>query len=252
MSKIAIFYMIGQYGDNWKSDFYDHQINLLKTSGLYDQVQFIDIYVKGKTPITDLPEKVNNVTYLGELEEDRPTNKKLYRAYNYIQQRIWHFSQANPDYKILFFHSLGVSHTNNNFKKNKYAWRRYLETLLIENWQTCIELLDYYDCVGSDYTPIASYANETITISAPHYQGFFWWTNSRYIKTLDPTYFYQNVIWQSWLCELWIGTGNPKAYSFFNSNLNHYIDEINPPYESILKICHENLDFLKKNNRKII
>lgn len=250
MSKIAIFYMIGQYGEQWESDFYNDQINLLHNSGLYDKTQLIEVYVKGRTPLQNIPEKFNNITYIGELEEETPINKKLYRTYNYIQQRMWNFSQCNPDYKILFFHSLGVSHGNPTIYKNKYAWRKYLETLLIGNWKECLELLDYYDCVGTEYVPLGSYTNQTNVIYAPHYQGFFWWANSNYIKKLDPNYMYQDVVWQPWLCELWIGSGNPRAYSFFNSGMNHYEQEIHPPYDSILSICRTHLNRLKQGRKK--
>lgn len=226
--------MIGQYNDRWKEDFFDKQMALLYNSGLHDNIKFMEIFVKGNKTINGLPTKVNNITYLGDLEEERSYHKKLYRAYNYIQQRMWCFSQANPDYKVLFFHSLGVSHSDPATMNNKLKWKEYMETLLIKNWNYSIDLLDYYDCVGTEYIPLATYKNETIQFSAPHYQGFFWWANTSYLKTLDPTYFYKDVEWQPFLCELWIGTGNPKAYNFYNSWLNHYIHEINPPYEEIL------------------
>lgn len=246
MAKIAIFYMVGQYGDNWLNDFYYDQLNSVVSSGLYDECEFIDLFVKGRQPIIDLLGKFNHITYLGDLEPDTDINRKLYRSYNYIQHRIWNFSQANPDYKILFFHSLGISHSDSIIAKNKRAWRKYLETLLISNWRECIELLEYYDCVGTEYVPIGQYTNGENIIIAPHYQGFFWWTNSNYIKKLDPNFFYKPVVYQSWLCELWIGSGNPKAYSFFNSGFNHYEQEINPPYNEILSLCHAHLNQLKK------
>jgi len=240
--------MIGQYNDQWENEWYKDQLNLLTNSGLYDEIQFIDIFVKGKSPLNFVLDKTNNITFLGDLEEETPINKKLYRAYNYIQQRIWNFSQANPDYKILFFHSLGISHANEVIKHRKFTWRKYFETLLIGHWRECISLLDYYDCVGTEYVPNGVYTNgENLTYS-PHYQGFFWWANSNYIKTLDPNYMYQNIPWQSFLCELWIGTGNPKAYSFFNSALNHYESEINPPFDEIMAICHAHLNQLKNNS----
>jgi hypothetical protein len=245
MDKIAIFYMIGQYGDQWKEKFYHPQMNLIKESGLWDHIQFIDIFVKGNEIIDNVTTKCNNITYMGELEEERPTNKKLYRAYNFIQHRMWSFSKANPDYKVLFFHSLGVSHQNSEYFNNKLKWREYMETLLIKNWKKSVELLDFYDCVGTEYIPYATYSNETIQFYAPHYQGFFWWANTSYLSKLDPTYFYKNVEWQPFLCELWIGSGNPKAYNYYNSWLNHYIHEINPPYKEILDKTDKHLIELK-------
>ena len=235
MSKIAVFYMIGQYGDSWET-MYHEQLACLKSSGLYDKIEFIDLFVKGITPIglKDLPDKVNNITYLGELEEERSTNKKLYRAYNQIMQRMWAFSNANPEYKVLFFHSIGVSRTNSDIGNRTEQFRKYFERCLIENWEDCTKLLDYYDCVGVEYIPNATFAEGTIEFPAPHYQGFFWWANCNYLKKLDPCYFYQDVVWQPYLCELWIGSGNPKAYSLYNTWKNRYWHELGEiPYNQI-------------------
>lgn len=238
--------MIGQYNDRWKEDFFYDQMNLLRSSGLYDQCDFIDVYVKGNEPLPEKFDKFNNITYLGELEPEIETNRKLYRAYNYIQQKIWHFSNINKDYKVLFFHSLGVSHNQHpDVAKNKLRWRKYLENIVIDHWKECVDLLNFYDCVGTEFIPIGRYTQLTETIYAPHYQGFFWWANSNYLKKLDVFYPHQNVLYQPWLCELWIGSGNPNAYSFFNSNYNHYDQEIYPPYHSIINICQEHLKQLK-------
>jgi len=250
MQKIAIFYLIGQFSEQWEENFYIPQIERLKSSGLYDQCQFIDIFVKGNQPLSYVPDKTNHVMYIGELEEDRKSNRKLYRAYNYIQGRIWQFSISNPDYKILFFHSLGVSKSNTVFSKNKLAWRKYLETLLIDNWKLCTDLLDYYECVGTDYISYAAYNNEQVKFYAPHVQGFFWWTTSNYFKKLDLNYLYQEVDWQSWLCELFIGTGKPKICNLHYSGLNHYNSEFtSPPYDEILNRYHKHLIELKKQEK---
>jgi hypothetical protein len=146
-----------------------------------------------------------------------------------------------PDYKVLFFHSLGVSRSDPTVLKYKLKWKDYMETLLVKNWKQCVDLLDHYDCVGTEYIPVATYKEETIQFEAPHYQGFFWWANTNYLKKLDPTYFYQDVEWQPYLCELWIGSGKPKAYNFYTSWLNHYMHEINPPYEEILNSSTQHL-----------
>ena len=240
MHKLAVFYMIGQYGeqDQWKSMYYN-QLNALGQSGLYTNIQFIDIFVKGTTPIPaeELPGKVNNVTYLGDLEEERPTNSKLYRAYNQIMQRMWTFSNANPDYKVLFFHSIGISHVVPNIVRRSSLFREYMETFLIKYWEDCVSILNHYDCVGTEYIPYAVFGpNQEYNLNAPHYQGFFWWANASYLKRLDPCYFYQEVPWQPYLCELWIGSGNPKAYNFHNTWQNRYYHDLEPiPYEQSIQ-----------------
>jgi len=244
--------MIGQYGgdDNWNA-LYDEQINSIKTSGLYDNIEFIDLFVKGQSPVSldKISDKVNNITYLGDLEEDRPTNRKLYRAYNQIMQRIWAFSAANPEYKILFFHSLGVSR-DSEIGKRSAQFRMYFEKILIHNWKDCINALEHYDCAGVEYIPLATFRGGEIEFPAPHYQGFFWWANANYLNKLDPTYFNQNVQWQPYLCELWIGSGNPKAYSFYNTWRNRYYDDLGDvPYQEILEKSRKHFSELSKKRR---
>lgn len=239
MKKIAIFYMIGQFGEpeNWMS-MYNDQINALKESGLYDKAELIELFVKGQSPISleSISDKLNNITYFGDLEEDRPTNKKLYRAYVQIMQRIWAFSYANPEYKILFFHSLGVSRSNSDIYDRSAQFRKYFEKILIHHWKDCVDILDHYDCAGVEYIPIASFKDEQIEFHAPHYQGFFWWANANYLRRLNPSYFYQDVEWQPYLCELWIGSGNPNAYCFYNTWKNRYFHNIgHVPYDEIIQ-----------------
>ena len=63
--KIAIFYVIAQVGNWWEDEFYTKQINRLTSSGLYDQIEFIDIMVGGGyKPLPSLPSKVRDVMYL--------------------------------------------------------------------------------------------------------------------------------------------------------------------------------------------
>lgn len=246
--KIAIFYMIGQYGDNWES-LYNEQVLRIRESGLYDNCEFIELFVKGRSPITidTILDKVNNITFLGDLEEERPTNKKLYRAYNQIMQRMWAFSYANPEYKLLFFHSLGVSHSDQDISRRSADFRRYFETLLIDNWKQCIELLDYYDCAGAEYVPDAIFRFGDIRFPAPHYQGFFWWATAKYLKRLDPVYFNQDVDWQPYLCELWIGSGNPKAYCFYETKRNRYVHDLGDiPYDQIFEDTRKHINELSE------
>ena len=247
--------MIGQYGpeETWRA-LYTEQLNSLVESGLYENIEFIDIFVKGMTPIPleELPDKVNNVTYLGELEEERPHNKKLYRAYNYIQQRMWLFSHANPEYKVLFFHSIGVSHTDPDIYRRSKLFREYMSTFVINYWRDCVRILDHYDCAGTEYIDYAVFRNQEIWIKFPHYQGFYWWATAKYLKKLDPCYCYQDVEWQPWLCEMWIGTGKPKAYNFHNTWKNRYFHDLDPiPYDDIMNQTRQHLEELEREETQI-
>jgi hypothetical protein len=251
MHKIAVFYMIGQFNNpNWKKDFFDDQMNVLKESGLYDEIQFIDIFFDATPmnyiPIEDIPDKTNNFVYYRSKEEAKPHYNTKYNLLNHAQQKIWLFSHANPEYKILFFGPHGITHfADQELSKRKYKWRKYMETLLIKNWKQSIDLLEYYDCVGTDYIEEAVFINGTVRFKAPHYPGHFWWANARYISRLNPLYSYQAVPWQPWLCELWIGSENPKAYNYYSSGMNQYFAEIDPPFDEIMKTAENHLKELR-------
>lgn len=217
MSNIVVFYLIGQFTDRWAEDFFTPQMELLKTSGLYDHLEFIDIHVSGgKLPLPFIPDKIRNISY----------HSKKAQEENETIRSIWEFANNHPGYKILIFHSDGVTHTQGEMKLRKRAWRSYLEFCTIEMWDKCIELLNFYDCVGPDYIHQASYSNGSIVLRAPHYPGMFWWSNSSYIKTLDPDFLNQDVPWKRYLAELWIGTKHPKEYSIQRTNINCYHTEI--------------------------
>jgi hypothetical protein len=247
MDKLAVFYALGSFGNpNWKEHFFQDQMNVLRDCSLYDNIQFIDIFFDSDPleyiPIEEIPDKTNNLVYYRSKEEFKSTNSKKYNHLNSTQQKIWTFAHANPEYKILFFGSHGVTHYHNpEWYARKYKWRKYMEALVIRNWRQSIELLNYYDCVGTDLVEDAVYGNGAVHFRAPHYQGHFWWANAEYIKKLDPLYCYQDVGWQPWLCELWIGSGNPNFYSYYQSGLNQYLHDIDPPYADIVQSTENHL-----------
>ena len=136
MNKIAVFYLIGQIGNNWK-EIYNHQINLLEKCGLYNNIEFIDVYVVGKEQLPSVRDKFNNVTYLGYLEEEIPSNKKLYRADKTIFKNK-KFGAAEENQILLI--SLLVSHSTIKlsqliFNKVIYGARGGIRTRIVSNVQ---------------------------------------------------------------------------------------------------------------------
>jgi hypothetical protein len=232
--KIAVFYNIGQSEDKswWEGEFYLKQINRLKTSGLYDHIDFIDISVYGEDLLPFFPDKTRNVIY----------NKST----NYFNLHVLDFCKHNPDYKIFYFHSLGVSWQNSFHEKFKQAFRDYLEFFNIDQWELCVKALDTFDCAGIDLVPNAVFYNEegetSETLPAPHYQGGFWWARADYVSKLDPTYLDQDVRYKRYLNEFWLFTQYPHYFNFYSSFVNHYIQLINVDYESILNQCKEFLN----------
>lgn len=195
--KIAIFYHIYQYGP-WEQIFNEHWDLLLKTN-LLDVSDFTFLGINGNLVFnTGHPRVFGNMNPNPEMEES-DTLKSLYL-----------FSQNNSEYKILYFHTKGVS----NYNKKTTDWRNMMNYFCIEEWRECVKLLDTNDAVGCN---LQDYDDNGI--SKPHFSGNFWWANAKYINTLDYSFLNSE---NRFAREFWIGTGNGKLYEIHKSNVNHY------------------------------
>lgn len=137
----------------------------------------------------------------------------------------------NEDCFVLYIHHKGASQPNDGPVTD---WRNLLAYFNITRWKDCVEKLNEgYETVGANWR----------TWPYVHYSGNFWWAKSSYIKRLPKlTYPSQNNFVSqfnfgidSWAygyrhdAEFWIGLGEPKHYSFHNSDgkmnqiyFNHY------------------------------
>ena len=202
--KIAIFYHVLQQG-NWSEMYYD-QIYKLQTTALYDSAEHIHIGVNGELPMP--------------FELDKPTlvrNSFIGSEINTLTA-LWEFCQKNPEHKVLYLNSLGVTYYDTIYgPEKKRHWREYLEYFTVEKWRNCFEYLNEYDCVGTEWRA----QDADFNWGPPHYSGNFWWANASYINKLDVNYL-KDAPHDRFNCEFWIGTGNPKQYNYFNSNRNLY------------------------------
>lgn len=234
MEKIAIFYHVYQYGD-WEN-IHTNQIIKLQHSGLYDAAQYV--HIAGLNKEIRLPFYLHKANY--------ECNDNVTSEFNTLKS-LYNFSVENPEYKCLFIHSKGVTWSNpafeeipvrhsnfpvsNHKKIYDYAsrWRHYMEHFVIKKWQKCLSLLNEYDCVGTEWETKAYFKAQTMEIS--FYSGNFWWANANYIRTLELNFiensdFYLHGLDNRHSCEVWIGTKNPKAFNFYNSNKNLYMERI--------------------------
>ena len=116
------------------------------------------------------------------------------------------FSKRNPESKILYLHTKGVSYQT--IPQKVVDWTNMMLYFLIND--DCIKLLDRHDIVGCNYKEDPH----------PHFSGNFWWTRARYVTTLKPI---ETTL--KYDAEWWIFTknaSNPSYYSLHNSNINHY------------------------------
>ena len=164
INKIVIFYHICELG-NWK-EIVDEQLDLIKSSGLYNIIESINIGFLG--------EKKNILPYL---------NNKIKLVYHSDNKNEYEMPTVNKimefcekeknEYYILYIHSKGVTKLTKN-KKVKYNgqhyWRKYMNYWNIYKHKICIEQLNK----GFYTVGINCFDN--------HYSGNFWWANSIYIK----------------------------------------------------------------------
>jgi hypothetical protein len=127
-------------------------------------------------------------------EFENPTIKLLYS-----------FCKMNPDYKVLYLHTKGVSYpSNHEFLPRVKSWNRYMRHCLLDHFTNCLNLLRIYDTVGCNYRPITEG-------NPPHYSGNYWWANARYIQKLPIAY-----LKDKYDPEFWLLKNNPLYFNILN------------------------------------
>ena len=189
--------------NNWKEVFNKLYYNI-KTSGLYDIVKSIKCNV--------LSESNNVIDFFSGLNDDKlevvgiSNDLSLYETPT-INLLYQHSLQEESDFNVLYLHTKGVKHNNNNINVND--WIDYLTYFNITKYETCINYLQDYDAVG------VNLQNGNVET---HYSGNFWWTKSQYIKKLTKCEYKNYNSPEFWLTE----TNTGKYLSLWNSNINHY------------------------------
>ena len=151
--------------NNWKEVFNKLYYNI-KTSGLYDIVKSIKCNV--------LSENNNIIDFFSGLNDDKlevvgiSNDLSLYETPT-INLLYQHSLEEDLDFNVLYLHTKGVKHNNNNINVND--WIDYLTYFNITKYETCINYLEDYDAVG------VNLQNGNVET---HYSGNFWWTNSNF------------------------------------------------------------------------
>ena len=203
-------------------DIFNDQINYIRTSGLYDNLDYIFVTLLGDYIKIQDDYKIKLIYYSSNPNEmEFPT----------IQNIKYFSDNINYNVKILYIHTKGVLN-----KYGSYEWRKYLEYFLIEKHKLCLDLLKMYKCIGVNqqfyFDKINKYRN--------HFSGNFWWSNSIYIKSLDKL----NKNNDRYVVEHWlIGNLEKNDYRFFLS-LNHTDNDF---YKNILDKEKYNLEIIKGN-----
>ena len=197
--KLAIFYHIGQIGIG--AFVYINQVHRLYTSGLIKKASHIHFGVNGTQELFNVPDKTKVVYNQNDKEETETL------------MSLRDFCKENPDYKVLYFHTKGVTKESINAE----SWRLMMEYFVIDRWKECVEYLNDYDAVGSNLKILGptTWSDGTQTwekAGTKHFVGNFWWANASYVNTLSDEFLESDFRLDR---EFWIGTGNGKMKSLY-------------------------------------
>lgn len=146
------------------------QIDKIRTSGLYNKLDFIFIIMVGPHIKLCNDPKFRVIYYSpNEQEWEFPTIKLIKSFSDNINKKV----------NILYIHTKGVLN-----KPNAKEWRDYLEYFLISNHNQCLYYLNNNrDCVGVN---VNIHPQQGDNGARCHFSANFWWTNTNYIKKLLP------------------------------------------------------------------
>ena len=182
-----------------KDTFLIEILDYLKSSTLFDKLTYLCINNTGlrlneeKIEREYAPAKV--IHCLDNTNEfENPTIKLLYS-----------FCKMNPDYKVLYMHTKGVSYSSDHvFLPGVKSWNRYMRHCLIDYCSNCLNLLRIYDAVGCNY-------RQTEHGNPQHYSGNYWWANASYIRHLPIAY-----LKDKYDPEFWLLQNNPLYFNILN------------------------------------
>lgn len=201
--KNSIYFHIATIGKY--QEVFDEIYTQLVESNIIDNVETINLCIVGQG---DLNIQLNDKI---KIHQDSDVNSGEF----FTLDKIKSFSNnSEENHKILYIHTKGVTTPNNECITD---WRKYMTYFNVNQYQKCFELLDVYDSCGVDL----------VNNPALHYSGNFWWANSSYIKklpTIDEIKFPKipPILSIRHNAEFWIGMGNGKLKSLWNSNINVY------------------------------
>lgn len=125
-------------------------------------------------------------------------------------------SQAilTPQGKFLYIHTKGITKYWNRSIRD---WRKYMTYFLVDNYAKCSEVLDSNDACGVDL----------VSEPARHFSGNFWWARGDYINSLPrikeiSAEDADAILSLRHNAEFWIGMGDGKLVSLWNSGIDVY------------------------------
>jgi hypothetical protein len=178
--RINVVYYVFLGSNTWK-EVVSEQLNVLKSSGLYDDSSKIHIVVNGnKKELNELQLIIKNGYSKIQISDFTEDN-----SFEYIGFKEIYSMSKEKDSLILYFHTKGVTS-----KKNKL--RRILEKYTIVNYSTYVDEFK---------------KNKDLDVGCliPHEEGFayfnFFWVRSDYINKFcyEPKILNNRFYWETWI-----------------------------------------------------
>jgi hypothetical protein len=200
----------------WKDEMLISLIKTIQSNGLLDVLDFLFVSNIGapldERKICGMHPKIRVQNYSSDLSLFENVTLKTMHA----------FSKINPDHRLLYLHTKGVSHEKNSADiKGILSWNRYALCCVVEQYNACLQLLSVYDTIGCQFTN--DYENP------PHYSGNFWWATSKYISSLPV-----DVLKQKYDAEFWLMRNKPLFYNIFNLSYMYENDWCTSGYTSLV------------------
>jgi hypothetical protein len=136
------------------------QLDKLFKSGLYDETDEILCFIcKAEDNCIKMLQKYNKIKIIA-------TKENLYEKF-----AINNFKKyVSGDYYLYYIHSKSVTRNEIYFRD----WRILCDHFTIQKWRMSVELLKYYDCIGTNLK----------NFPKKHYSGNFWWSKSEHLNSL--------------------------------------------------------------------
>lgn len=208
--QVKVFYHLACMG-NWK-EVLEEQVQQLKRTGF----QHVYLTILGTEKDLDFVKmtcgRIELKSYIIFKADDLTNFEKP------ALMAIEEYAKQHDGY-VLYIHSKGVS---NPADVSKIKWRRLMMQQLIENWESCIMQLPYYDAIGVNWRDMPP---------TSHFCGNFWYASTNYLRKLvDFSKYFDNPRFQihdridnkRLGCEFWISSGSraPKVLSLYCRNVD--------------------------------
>ena len=203
--------------NNWKEIVHTF-LKKMVVSKLYFAISEVRCVVLGNGDISDLIQKYSKIRVIFQSDDTSFYERKILQ--------LLHENSQRENFYVLYLHTKGIKYNGTNKKIND--WVEYMTYFNVHQFENMLKLLKYNDVVGVNL--------EDKPEHPVHFSGNFWWSKSRYIRTLDTKYLHNwwenpNITKKYFNVtdynspEFWITGGNGNYASVWNSGLNHYRQE---------------------------